>query len=216
MISDSEVKKNVESELQWDVGLDADALAVTVKDGVVALAGSVHHFSEKVRAERAAKRVRGVSGVANDIMVLPGADGRSDADIAHDAIAAIRLQLPISAESIKTIVEHGHLRLEGEVHWHYQRERAETAVRFLRGVKSVRNLIHIAPVVAPKDVRSAIQTAFHRNAQLEANRITIDAVDGDVTLNGTVKSWAERDEAERAAWMAPGVVRVHNELVVHP
>lgn len=215
MISDSEVKKNVEHELEWDVGLDASALAVAVKNGVVTLSGSVRHFSEKVQAERAAKRVKGVYGLANEIDVEMG-DVRPDAEIAREAVAALKMQLPVSVETIKTIVENGHIRLEGQVRWNYQRQRADAAVRHLRGVKGVRNLIAIAPAVATKEVRGAIQAAFHRNAQLEANRITIEGAGGDIILKGTVKTWAEREEAERAAWMAPGVSNVLNNITVGP
>lgn len=216
MISDSDVKKNVEHELEWDAGLDASALAVAVNHGVVTLTGTVRRYSDKVQAERAVKRVKGVYGLANEIDVQLGSDARPDADIAREAVAALQMQLPASVETIKTIVENGHIRLEGQVHWNYQRQRADAAVRHLRGVKSVRNLIAIAPVVAAKEVRGAIQAAFHRNAQIEANGITIQASGGEVTLNGTVKTWAERDEAERAAWMAPGVASVRNNIGVGP
>lgn len=216
MISDSEVKKNVEHELEWDADIDASALAVAVRSGVVTLAGIVHDYSEKVEAERAAKRVKGVYGLVNEIEVRVASGERSDADIAQEAVTVLRMQLPVSSESIKTIVDNGHVRLEGQVKWQSLRQRAELAVHHLRGVKSVLNQITVAPAVATKDVRGAIQAAFHRNAQLEANRITIDADSGSVILNGTVKSWAEREEAERAAWMAPGVVSVRNNIGIGP
>lgn len=214
MISDREVQQHVEHELKWDVGLDASGLSVAVKDGIVTLAGVVHRFSDKLQAERAAKRVKGVLGLADDIEVKVGPDARSDAEIAHDAVSALHTQLPVSAKSIKAIVEDGHVRLEGEVQWHYQRQRAELAVRHLPGVRSVHNAIVILPGVAPREIRGAIQAAFHRSAQLEANRIVIEVHGGDVELKGTVKTWAEREEAERAAWMAPGVANVRNSIVL--
>lgn len=216
MISDSEVRKNVEHELEWDARLDASELAVAVKSGVVTLTGSVHSYGHKVEAERAAKRVKGVYGLVNEIDVRLVSDGRTDAEIAHDAVEALQLQLPISAQAIKAIVEHGHVRLEGQVNWDYQRQRAEAAVRNLRGVKSVQNQIAIAPAVSPRDIRGEIQAAFHRNAQIEANRVTVGVQAGHVVLAGTVKTWAEREEAERAAWMAPGVVGVRNNIAIGP
>ncbi|RSZ61167.1 BON domain-containing protein [Massilia atriviolacea] len=216
MISDSEVRKNVEHELEWDARLDASELAVTVKSGVVTLTGAVHCYGHKVEAERAAKRVKGVYGLVNEIDVRLASDGRTDAEIAHDAVAALQLQLPISAQSVKVIVEHGHIRLEGKVNWDYQRQRAEGAVRNLRGVKSVQNQITIAPAVSPRDIRGEIQAAFHRHAQIEANRVTVGVQSGHVVLAGTVRTWAEREEAERAAWMAPGVVGVRNNIAIGP
>lgn len=216
MISDNDVKTHVEHELEWDAGVDATALAVAVNSGVVTLTGTVHSYNEKVAAERAAKRVKGVYGLANEIDVLPETTGRTDAEIARDAVAALQMQLPVSSESIKAIVDNGHVRLEGQVKWNYLRQRADAAVRHLKGVKSVRNQIAIEPVEAGKEVRGAIQAAFHRNAQLEANRIQIEAAGSEIVLNGSVKSWAEREEAERAAWMAPGVTHVRNNLSIRP
>lgn len=214
MIADSDVKRNVEQELRWDAGLDATQLAVAVNGGVVTLTGTVHRYNEKVLAERAAKRIKGVYGLANEIEVLLGSDKHSDAEIARDAVAALQMQLPKSAESIKAIVDNGNIRLEGQVQWGYQRQRAESAVRHLSGVKNVFNQIKIVPAVAAKDVLGEIQSAFQRSAQIEANRIRIEVSDGAVILNGTVKTWTERQEAESAAWMAPGVTQVRNNLTI--
>jgi osmotically-inducible protein OsmY len=213
--SDSDIKKDVENELRWDPDVDATDVAVAVSKGVVTLTGFVRSYSEKWEAEVAAKRVAGVVGLANDIEVrLPGSDERPDPEIARDAISAIKAQLPVSWRDIKVIVKNGWVTLEGEVEWNYQRERAETAVRYLRGVKGVSNLVKLKPRVSPIELKRKIEEAFRRSAEIDASRVTIEASNGTVTLKGTVRSWAERQEAERAAWAAPGVTKVENRIVV--
>jgi osmotically-inducible protein OsmY len=213
--SDSDIKKDVENELRWDPDVDATDVAVAVSKGVVTLTGFVRSYSEKWEAEVAAKRVAGVVGLANDIEVrLPGSDERPDPEIARDAISAIKAQLPVSWEKTKVIVKNGWVTLEGEVEWNYQRERVETAVRYLRGVKGVSNLVKLKPRVSPTELKRKIEEAFRRSAEIDASRVTIEASNGTVTLKGTVRSWAERQEAERAAWAAPGVTKVENRIVV--
>lgn len=217
MRTDEEIKKNVEDELRWAPDLNADDIAVTVKDGVVTLAGFVHSYVDKFIAERVVKRVAGVAGIANDIEVrLPTIDERPDPEIARDAIAAIRSQLPALADRIKVIVKDGEITLEGGVPWHYQKDAAELAVRRIRGVKNVHNVIQLTPVADPDELKRKIQDAFRRNAELDAENITVEADRSVVTLKGTVRSWAEREEAERVAWSAPGITRVNNEIVVSP
>jgi osmotically-inducible protein OsmY len=217
MRSDEEIKRDVEDELKWDPDLDATDIAVAVKDGVVTLTGFVKSYTDKYEAEAAAKRVAGVQAVANDIEVrLPSTDERPDPDIARDAVTAIRSQLPISADNIKIVVKNGWITLEGEVEWNYQRQAAENAVRRIKGVKGVSNLIDLKPQVAPDEVKKKIMEAFRRNAELDANRIQVEARGGVVVLKGTVRSWIEREEAERAAWSAPGVVKVIDQIVVAP
>jgi osmotically-inducible protein OsmY len=217
MRSDSDIKRDVEAELKWHPNIDATDIGVTVNNGVVTLAGFVRSYNEKLDAEAAAKRVSGVLGVANDIEVrLPNIDRRPDPEIARDAVAAIRHRLPVAAEDIKVTVEEGRVTLEGEVEWHYQREGAERAVRRIKGVKSVNNRIRLRPKWEPAEIKRKIEEAFQRSAVIEAERITVEADGGDVIVRGTVRSWAEREEAERIAWAAPGVRNVENQITVSP
>jgi osmotically-inducible protein OsmY len=207
----------VREELEWNPDLDATDIAVSVKQGVVTLTGFVKSYTDKYEAEAATKRVAGVVGVANDIEVrMPSVDQRPDPEIARDAVAAIKSQLPISSEHIKVVVKNGWVSLEGEVQWQYQRQTAETAVRRIKGVKGVSNLIQLKPSAQPSEIKRRIQDAFRRNAEVDANRITVEANGGEVILKGTVRSWVEREEAERVAWSAPGVTRVEDRIVVAP
>jgi osmotically-inducible protein OsmY len=217
MRSDEEIKRDVEEELEWDPDLQHADIAVAVKDRVVTLTGFVRSWGQKRAAEEAAKRVAGVLGVVNDIEVrLPIIHQRPDPEIARDAVDAIKLWLPFSYKKIKVIVKDGWVTLEGEVEWNYQREAAEKAVSRIKGVKGVSNFIQIKPRAAPTDIKRKIEEAFRRSAEVDASRITVETEDGVVILRGTVRSWAGREEAERAAWAAPGVKRVENLIVVSP
>jgi osmotically-inducible protein OsmY len=217
MRSDSEIERYVKEELQWDPDLDATDIAVSAKKGVVTLTGFVRSYTDKYEAEAAAKRVAGVAGVANDIEVrMPSVDERPDPEIARDAVAAIKSQLPISSEHIKVVVKNGWVTLEGQVEWQYQRSTAETAVRRIKGVKGVSNLIQLKPRAAPAEIKRKIQEAFKRNAEVDANRILVETNGGEVILKGTVRSWIEREEAERVAWSAPGVTKVEDHIIVSP
>jgi osmotically-inducible protein OsmY len=217
MRSDSEIERDVKEELQWDPDLDATDIAVSAKKGVVTLTGFVRSYTDKYEAEAAAKRVAGVAGVANDIEVrMPSVDERPDPEIARDAVAAVKSQLPISSEHIKVVVKNGWVTLEGQVEWQYQRSTAETAVRRIKGVKGVSNLIQLKPRAAPAEIKKKIQEAFRRNAEVDANRIMVETNGGEVILKGTVRSWIEREEAERVAWSAPGVTKVEDHIIVSP
>ena len=216
MRTDSEIERDVVEELKWNPDLDSTDIAVTVKDGVVTLAGFVKSYVDKTEAEVAAKRVAGVVAVANDIAVrLPATDERPDPEIAREAVASLN-QLPISAERIKVVVKNGWVTLEGTVEWHYQRNIAEAAVGYIRGVKSVTNLIGLRPRAEPIEIKKRIEEAFRRSAEIDAKHITVEANGSEVVLKGSVRSWTEREEAERAAWAAPGVTKVEDRLAVSP
>jgi osmotically-inducible protein OsmY len=215
MRSDSDIKRDVEDELRWDPDVDATDIAVTVKSGIVTLAGFTRSYSDKLEAEAAAKRVAGVLGVANDLEVrLPNLDQRPDPEIARDAIAAIKNRVPVVAEQVKVLVRNGWITLEGGVEWDYQRSAIEGAVRRVKGLKGVTNTIRVEPRVPASEIKRKIEEAFHRSAEVDANRITIEAHEGEVKLRGAVRSWAERQEAERVAWSTPGVRRVENQITI--
>jgi osmotically-inducible protein OsmY len=217
MKSDNEIERDVRDELKWDPDLNSDDIAISVKNGVVTLAGFVPSYSDKFEAEAAAKRVAGVLAVANDLEVrLPAIDQRPDPDIARDAVAALKTQLPISYDRIKIIVKNGWVYLEGSAEWQYQKTTAEIAVRKVKGVKGVTNSIALKPQLQPSELQRKIMEAFKRNAEVDANRITVEAKGSEVILKGTVRSWIEREEAERVAWSAPGVTKVEDRIVVSP
>ena len=217
MKTDDEIKRDVEAELRWAPDIDSTDISVSVKQGVVTLAGFAKSYMDKYEAEKAAKRVAGVVGVANDIEVrLPSMDERPDPEIARDAVAALKAQLPLSSENIKVVVKNGWITLEGQVEWHYQRQSAESAVRRVKGVRGVTNLVLVKPSASPSEVKRKIEEALKRSAEVDANRITVEVNGGEVVLKGTVRSWIERQEAERAAWAAPGVTKVTDQISVSP
>src|SRR3977135_949252 len=181
MKPDSEIERDVREELKWDPDLDATDIAVSVKNGVVTLAGFTRSYTDRLEAELATKRVAGVHAVANDIQVrLPAIHQRPDPDIARDAVAALKAELPISHDRIKVIVKDGWISLEGTAEWQYQKTAADAAVRKVKGVKGVTNVITVKPKVQPSETKRKIQEAFKRSAEVDADRITVEANGSEV------------------------------------
>jgi osmotically-inducible protein OsmY len=215
MIADANIRLDVENELRWHPGLDEKGILVKVDDGVVSLAGSVPHFSDRWSAEEVTKRVVGVRAIANDIEVkIPELGERSDAEIAAAAANALKWHFALESSDIKAVVKQGWVTLSGHVPYGHQKSIAEGAVRYLMGVKAVFNDIEVHPPVKATDVKSKIQSAFQRQASLDAKDVTISVDDTAVILQGTVRSWREKDDAAIAAWAVPGVTRVENKLQI--
>jgi len=213
--ADKALRTLVLNELDWTSSVDADEVGVAVSDGVATLTGPVSSYAEKRSAERAAFRVAGIRGVANDLEVrLPDKFERSDTDIGKAAVRAINWHTQLPAEDIDVAVDDGWVTLAGTVTWNYQRKRAEQAVRFLTGVRGVSNKIGVRSRPVPGDVRSRIRNVLERQAGQESDQLTIVVENGTATLKGTVPSWADREDIEKAAWAAPGVTTVQNKLDV--
>jgi osmotically-inducible protein OsmY len=206
-------------ELEWEPAINASRIGVSATpSGIITLTGSVETYAEKMAAERAAKRVLGVRAIANDIEVkLAGLSARqTDTDLAQNVLQTLESDIAVPHEKITVEVDAGWVTLGGEVALHFQRAAAEQAVHRLAGVRGVTNGIRlqVRPSLEPADVKSRIEAAFHRSAEIDAHRIEIEARNGTVTLRGQVRTWAEREAAERAAWAAPGVLAVDDELLV--
>ena len=215
MKSDFQIQKDVMDELKWDPFISISEIGVSVKNGVVTLSGHVDTYSKKLAAEKAAKKVAGVKAVAEDLTVgISPSYRKTDAEIAEAVISALKWHSAVQDEKIKITVEDGTVKLEGEVDWEYQRNNVKTAVENLSGVKSVLDLIMVKPRITPTDIQQKISAAFHRSATLDSGKITAEIIGSKVIIHGKVRSFMEKEDAERAVWNAPGVTSVESKIQI--
>lgn len=216
-MTDRELQRHVEDALGWEPSFDAADIGVTVDNGVVTLRGDIKTYTAKSAAERVALAMYGVKAVANDLNVrLIGEYQRTDSDIAQATVNALQWHTSVPTDRVSVAVSNGWITLKGDLDWQYQKYAAARAVRDLIGVRGVTNSIAVQPRVKSADVQNKIEAAFKRSAEIDSRRIAVTAQDGTVILSGNVRSWAERQEAERAAWAAPGVTLVDDRLSITP
>jgi osmotically-inducible protein OsmY len=217
MRTDNDLQRDIVAELNWEPSIRNEDIAVGVKEGVVTLAGTVDTYSQRYTAERVVERIAGVRALVDELTVKPGAaTGPSDVDIAHAAVNAFKWDIQVPDDRVKVKVTRGVVTLEGEVPWYYQRAAAERAVRHLAGVRGITNLIRVQETATPSDVKQRITDALLRQAETDAGRITVEVSGHTATLRGSVRSLAEKKDAEYAAWRARGVTRVDNRLSINP
>jgi osmotically-inducible protein OsmY len=214
-MSDLSLQKTILDELEWEPSIDAAHVGVSVDKGIVTLSGHLGSYAEKLAAERAVRRVKGVTGIAEEIVVrYPGTKQTADDQIAKRARDILGWQALVPADKIQIKVEKGWITLTGEVDWYYQKGEIERSVRKLSGVTGISNMVEIKPRLAVADVRQRIENALKRNAEIEAGKIRINVAGGKVTLEGEVHDWNERESIERTVWSAPGVITVDDRIVV--
>jgi osmotically-inducible protein OsmY len=216
ILNDMQVRRDVETELDTDTRFDARRIGVAVRNGVVTLSGQLGSYSERRAAEQVTQTVAGVRAIANDIVVeLPWNARRSDAELAEAALLALQSDALIPAESLRLVVNEGWLTVEGEVATQFQKQAAQAVLGGVEGIKGINNGITIRTGAGVDEVKSRIDDAIRRRAQLDARGIRITLLNGTVTLEGEVRTQEERQEAEQAAWSAPGVLEVVDRLTVH-
>ncbi len=214
-MDDLSLRQEILDELEFDPSIDAASIAVAVENGIATLAGSVGSYAEKVAAEQAALRVKGVRGVAQEIKVVYPTDKKTgDNEIAQRAANVIEWNTAIPKGRVKVKVQDGWVFLTGDVEWQFQKLAAETAVRKLTGVTGISNQVTVKPAVNASNIKTHIQDALKRYAELEAGAIQVKVSGNSVTLEGQVHAWTERNAAARAAWSVPGVASVADHLVV--
>ncbi len=215
MKNDAQIQKDVMAQLNWEPVLDAAQIGVSVNEGIVMLTGIVDSYTKKITAERATKKVSGVKAVAEDIQVGPSSIyNRTDAEIAEAVLNVLKWHTAVKEDKVKIKVEKGVVTLDGEVEWEYQKSAAKQAIENLTGIRMIYNLISVRPRIVASDLKSRIQAALQRSAVLDANGIDLEIADGKVILRGEVHSIQEKEDAESAAWMAPGVSSVENRITI--